>query len=119
MTVKCFRDLTVWQKSMDLVCSLYEITKLLPPDESFSLTNQMRRCAVSIPSNIAEGSGRQTKKDFINFLCIARGSNFELQTQLEICVKIKYLTKADIRDTYNLTTEVSKMLSGLIKSLSD
>ena len=85
-----YRDLIAWQRSMKLVVSVYEQTRCLPPDERFTLVAQMRRCAVSVPSNIAEGWGRGDVPDFTRFLIIARGSTFELSTQIEICQTLKY-----------------------------
>jgi len=86
MAVSNYRDLIVWQKAMDLTVEIYRIAKKLPKEELFSLSDQMRRAAVSIPSNIAEGNGRQTKGEFQHFLRIAKGSAAELETQLLICV---------------------------------
>ena len=83
-----FKNLLVWQKAMDLVEESYQLIKLLPPYEKFSLSEQMRRAAVSIASNIAEGAGRKTKNDFIQFLSIARGSKYELETQILICIRL-------------------------------
>lgn len=85
MSKPSYRDLEVWQKSIAMVTSVYSISKQLPKEELYSLTNQIRRAAVSIPSNIAEGKARYNTKDFIRFLLIARGSVAELETQLHIC----------------------------------
>jgi len=112
-----YRDLIVWKKSMTLTQEIYRLTKLLPKDELFSLTNQMRRAAVSIPSNIAEGQDRNSKKEFLNFLAIARGSRAELETQLQICVRVGYLNDTDITEVMQLLNEVGKMLSSLISKL--
>ncbi|MBR5685205.1 MAG: four helix bundle protein [Muribaculaceae bacterium] len=86
-----FRDLIVWQKSMDLAVDIYRIVKYLPKDETYALADQMRRAVVSIPSNIAEGQGRITSKEFIRFLSVARGSLSELSTQIELCERLQYL----------------------------
>ena len=83
-----YKELFVWQKAMDLVAEIYRIVKLLPKEETYGLSDQMRRAAVSIPSNIAEGQARNTTREFINYLYTARGSNAELQTQCLICVKL-------------------------------
>lgn len=85
-----YYKLTVWGKSMELCEMVYEVTKKLPPDERFGLTSQLRRAAVSIPSNIAEGSQRKTEKDFANFLNIAQGSAVEVETQLELCLRMHF-----------------------------
>ena len=108
MGLSSYRDLIVWKKSMTLTQEIYRLTKLLPKDELFSLTNQMRRAAVSIPSNIAEGQDRNSKKEFLNFLAIARGSRAELETQLQICVRVGYLNDTDITEVMQLLNEVGK-----------
>ena len=113
-----YQDLKVWQKSMDLVMEVYSLTKLLPKEELYGLSNQMRRAAVSIPSNIAEGQQRASKRDFAKFLTIARGSNAELQTQLMICERLDYLYSDQTEKALTLTHEVSKMLTALILHLT-
>jgi len=110
-----FRNLQVWEKGVELTKSVYQLTKSFPEDEKFGLITQMRRCAVSIPSNIAEGSARNTEKDFSRFLSISLGSCFELETQLLIADQLKYC-KEDIINKVNLILiEVQKMLNALIK----
>ena len=89
--MKTYRDLIVWQKSMVLVTEVYKISKEFPNDETYGLTSQIRRCAVSIPSNIAEGYGRNSTNDYIHFLRIATGSLYELQTQMEIALNLHYI----------------------------
>lgn len=91
--MKSYRDLIVWQKGMTLVVDIYKITKYFPDEEKFGLTSQIRRCVVSIPSNIAEGYGRNYTKDYVRFLQIARGSLFECQTQLEIAVNLNFINQ--------------------------
>ena len=118
MTVKNYRDLVVWQKSMQLVKLVYQLVKMLPREETFALSNQMRRAAVSIPSNIAEGYDRNSRKEYVHFLNIARGSNSELRTQLQICVDIGYLTEEDVRDAMETAEEISRMISVIIKKLT-
>ena len=118
MALDGYQDLVVWKKSMQLVKIVYQLVKQLPKEEMYSLSDQMRRAAVSIPSNIAEGHERQSTKEYIQFLSIAKGSKAELQTQLLICVEIGYLTKADVKDAIELTREVSKMLSALMQKLA-
>ena len=103
---------------MDLVAEVYKIAKLLPDEEKYALSDQMRRAAVSIPSNIAEGQERNTTKDFINHLYIARGSKGELETQLLICVRLQYLVQSQIEMAQGLLVEIGKMLNALIQSLS-
>ena len=116
--IKDFKDLIVWQKAMELVAEVYILVKKLPREEIFALNNQMRRCAISIPSNIAEGQGRNSTKEFIHFLAIAKGSKSELETQLLLCVKINYLSNSAIETAINLIQEVGKMLNALQKSLT-
>jgi four helix bundle protein len=91
--VKTYRDLVVWQKAMQLVTEVYLITRKLPKDETYGLIAHVRRSSISIPSNIAEGYGRKSTNDYIRFLQIAIGSLYELQTQLEICLNLKYLSR--------------------------
>jgi len=117
--IKTYRDLLVWQKSMSLVTAVYRITKSFPVEEKFGLTSQIQRCAVSIPSNIAEGYGRRSTGDYLRFLQIAMGSVFELQTQLEIARNLDYLTQARFEELYGQSREVERMLSSLISKLKD
>ncbi|MBR5673654.1 MAG: four helix bundle protein [Muribaculaceae bacterium] len=112
-----FRELKVWQKAMDLTVEIYSIVKLLPQDENYALSSQMRRAAVSIPSNIAEGQGRESMKEFIRFLSVARGSIRELSTQLEICERVHYLNEGNTARAKELIEEIDKMLNALSKSL--
>ena len=112
-----FRELKVWQKAMELTVEIYSIVKLLPQEETFALSGQMRRAAVSIPSNIAEGQGRETMKEFIRFLAVARGSLRELSTQLEICERVGYLMQSQTVKANDLIEEIDKMLNALSKSL--
>jgi len=116
MPVSNYQDLTVWQKAMDLTAAIYHLVKKLPKDELFGLSGQMRRAAVSIPSNIAEGNGRQTEGEFHQFLRIAKGSAAELETQLHICVRVGYLADTDIKQAMYILSEISKMLTALMKS---
>jgi len=118
LALQKYEDLIVWQKAMDLVAEIYKIVKLLPNDELYALSDQMRRAAVSIPSNIAEGQERNTTKDFINYLFIARGSKAELETQLLICVRLQYLNQSQIETAQGLLIEIGKMLNAIIQSLS-
>ncbi len=109
-----FRELTVWQRSMQLAREVYRITIKLPDDERFGLTSQMRRCAVSVASNIAEGSKRRTKQDFTQFLKIASGSAAELETQLLLAKDIYGLESDTV---LGLLKEVQRMLEALMKRL--
>lgn len=115
--VNSFRDLIVWQKSMSLVTEIYTITRAFPSDELYGLTNQLRRCAVSIPSNIAEGYGRNSTGDYKRFLQIAVGSLFELQTQLEIAFNLIYITENLFQALLERTKELDRMLLSLIKKI--
>ena len=117
MPLRSFRDLIVWQKAMRLARETYCLVKLLPMEERYDLSDQMRRAAVSIPSNIAEGQSRNTKKEFIQFLHIAKGSNSELMTQFLLCLDFEYLKKEEIQKVMKLCTEIDGLLGGLIKSL--
>jgi len=107
-----FRQLIVWQKSMQLVRLVYQVSKTFPPDERYALTDQLRRAAISIPSNIAEGNGRATNKDYAHFLSIARGSLFETMTQLEIADGLGYAARSPDIDL--LVTEIANMLTAML-----
>ncbi len=112
-----YKELKVWQKAMDLTVEVYKLVKLLPKEETYALSDQMHRAVVSIPSNIAEGQGRNSDKEFIQFLSIARGSLWELETQIEICLRIGYIDQSLAINIYNLMAEISKMLNALSNSL--
>ena len=99
---------------MDLVESIYRITEKLPASEQWGLVSQMRRAAVSVPSNIAEGYGRQSSGNYIQFLSISRGSLLELETQIELCIRLKYLTRIDSEKILNDIMEINKILTSLI-----
>ncbi|MGD0382506.1 MAG: four helix bundle protein [Thermoguttaceae bacterium] len=118
MAGKDYRDLVAWQKAMDLVLLVYRVTKSLPKEELYGLMSQMRRAAVSIPSNIAEGQGRHTKKDFRNFLFVALGSLRELETQILITQGLKYITDQTTIELCGLTDRVGRLIRGLAKSLT-
>ncbi len=108
-----YQDLVVWQKAMDVVVLVYELTAKFPKDEIFGLVSQMRRAAVSIASNIAEGQGRRTQNEFNHFLGIANGSKAELETQLQLCERIKYVVREDIELVLNLLDDIGRMIYGL------
>ena len=116
-TIRSFRDLTVWQRSIELSVQIYALTRFFPKEEIFGLTNQLRRASVSISSNIAEGQGRLTKGDFINFLSIARGSNAEVRSQLILARHLKFGEESLIAQCEALATEIGKMINALIASL--
>ena len=117
MTVKNYTELIVWQKSMTAVKLVYTLIKKLPQEELFALSYQIRRCAVSIPSNIAEGQQRNGGAEFLKFISYAQGSRAELETQLQICVMVGYMTENDISEVMTLLKEINMMLSSLAKTL--
>jgi len=114
---KAFRDLKVWQRSMDLVERIYKVSATFPKDERFGLISQIRRAAVSVPSNIGEGSRRKKRKAFLNHLDIALGSQAEVEVQLEISQRLQFLKIADYKQTQVAVEEIGRMLNGLIISL--
>ena len=114
---QAFRDLQVWQRSMQLTIAVYKLTHEFPREEMFGLTSQIRRSAVSLPSNIAEGQGRLTPGEFRQFLGIARGSNFELQTQLELAKALGMGEGSAINKAESMSHEVGKMLYSMLESL--
>ena len=113
--IKDFKDLVVWQRAMDLVAEVYQVVKKLPKEELYALSDQIRRAVISIPSNIVEGYGRNSSKEFSHFISIAKGSKSELETQLLLCVKIDYLKESDIQNMMYLIDQVGKMLYSLQK----
>jgi four helix bundle protein len=118
MGVRHYSDLIVWQKAVDLSVQVYEYTEPFPQREMFGLSNQMRRAAVSVPSNIAEGQGRSTTKDFLAFLAVARGSLQELETQITIAHRLILLDDVCKEMLMKSTSEVARLLNGLVNSLS-
>ncbi len=117
MTEKPHRKLNLWQKSVEFVIQIYKTLKEFPAEERFGIVSQMQRASISIPSNIAEGAARKTRKEFIQFLYTTRGSVSELDTQLEICLRLHYLTPQQYKELQDRLDEISKMLNGLISSL--
>ncbi len=111
---KDYTDLEVWQESRKLTNNIYGLTKVLPKEEQFGLTNQMRRAAVSVSSNIAEGCGRRTSKDTINFLHISRGSLYELETQCFVALDQEYITKEQFDITHHVIQSCKRLLNGFI-----
>ena len=115
---KGYKELKVWQRAKSLVTEIYKVTAGFPKEEVYGLTNQMRRCAVSIPSNIAEGHARSTK-DFMRFMDIAYGSLNELETQLEIACDLTFLNMARAEPLFQEIKEIGMMLNGLKRSLAN
>ena len=113
-----FEKLKIWQKAMDIAVEVYQVSSLLPNDEKFNLIHQIKKCAVSIPSNIAEGSGRNHNKEFIQFLGIANGSTFELITQLILAKKLKLASEEIVQPIINQLVEVSNMNFAFQKTLN-
>jgi four helix bundle protein len=113
-----YRDLIVWQKGMALVKRIYQITATFPVDERFGLVSQMRRAAVSIPSNIAEGQARHTTGEFIQFVSHAEGSVAELDTQLILAIELGFCPKSEVGDVFRLIIELQKMLNALRRQLA-
>ncbi|CAH8281570.1 four helix bundle protein [Mariniflexile fucanivorans] len=112
-----FRKLLIWQKSMTLVTEIFKEVKTFPSDELYALTSQIKRSATSIPSNIAEGYGRDGLKDYLRFLNIALSSLFELQTQIEIAYNLKFLKEDNFKKLYENTREIERMLTSFIKKI--
>jgi four helix bundle protein len=119
MSTSSFRDLRVWQEAMKLTADIYRSTASLPRHELYGLSQQIRRAAVSVPSNIAEGKGHRSDKEFAHFLFHARGSLLELQTQLLIAEELQYLSKEETQRLLAGAEGVGRALSGLINSLRD
>jgi four helix bundle protein len=117
MRVRSYRDLSVWQKAMDMVETCYRVTESFPGHQQFGLTSQVQRAAVSVPANIAEGHGRQTTGDYLRHLAMARGSLTELETHVQIAARLRYLDAEAAERLLAATSEIGKMLNGLITSL--
>ncbi len=116
--LKSYRDLQVWQRGKRFAVQIYQVTKSFPPQEQYGLSDQMRRAAVSIPSNIAEGHIRRSNKVFANYLDIALGSAAELDTQIEIAAAVGYLSQTDSQQIAQELQEIMKMIRGLLKAVS-
>lgn len=114
-----YRELLVWQKGMDLVDMVYDHTQPMPREEMFGLTSQIRRSAVSVPSNLAEGHARSSTRDFLRFIAISKGSLAELETQLLIAERRHYIEKKAVNAMLDQCDEVNRMLTGLQKSLNE
>jgi four helix bundle protein len=112
-----FKDLIAWQKGMDLVVEVYRLSAHFPPDERFGLTAQVRKAAVSIPSNVAEGYARPSRADYVHFLDISRGSANEVETQLLAAVQLGFVTSEKARRALEMTNEEQRILNGLVEAL--
>jgi four helix bundle protein len=119
MNIKSHKDLNLWKESMNLVEDIYSMTKSFPKEEMYGLTSQMRRCAVSVPSNIAEGAGRKGEKEFKRFLYIALGSLSELEIQFEISIRLNYIAnEIETQPIFDKIIYIRRMLAKLIKSIT-
>ncbi len=117
MKIHNFKELQVWQKAMDLAVFTYQLTGYFPKEEKYGLISQIQRCAVSIPSNIAEGSGRVSNKDFQRFISISMGSSFELETQVILAYRFNYISNDQLKAFGEMVMPVQKMSFGLYNSL--
>ncbi len=115
--IKTYRDLLIWQKSMELVTEIYSWTNSLPDSKKFGLTSQLRRSSVSIPANIAEGFGRNSSGDFKRFLNISMGSLFELQTEFEIAKNLGFISEEIFNQFYESSREIERMMSSFISKI--
>lgn len=115
--IKTYRDLIVWQKAIAFITNIYKVTAEFPKEEMYGLNSQMRRAAISIPSNIAEGFGRKSTGDYKRFLNISMASLFEVQTQLEITLNLKYIDQNTFDENFETSREIERMLSSLIRKL--
>jgi four helix bundle protein len=118
MAISHYRELITWQKAMDLVVEVYRRTRSFPTDELYALTTQVRKAAVSVPSNIAEGQGRGTAGDFGRFLLIANGSRQEVETQMLIALRLGYINQEALDSILALASEVGRLISGLNRSIA-
>jgi four helix bundle protein len=116
--IRDYKDLHVWQKGMELAKQVYLLTNRFPSEEKFGLISQMRRAAVSVPSNIAEGQARNTTGEFVQFLSHAEGSAAELDTQLRLSIELRHCVVADLSEVFQLLTDIQKMLKRLRQSLT-
>lgn len=115
--IKSYRELLIWQKSILVVTNIYKLTRDFPKEELFGITSQMRRCAISIPSNIVEGFGRKSQGDFKRFLNISLGSTYELQTQIEISQNLEYLNTENYKYLMESCVELEKMMNSLVSKI--
>ena len=117
MSSSSYRKLDVWQRAMDLVVECYKASKRFPREELYGLTSQLQRAAVSVPANIAEGQGREHRKEFLHHLSIAHGSLAELETHLQLAERLDYINSPDVQGLLTRSEEVGRMINGLRKSL--
>lgn len=117
--IESHRDLLVWQKAMDFTVQVYRLASLFPQNEIYRLTSQITRAAASVPANIAEGHARATRKDYANFLAIAKGSLMETETFLMLAIRLSYMKEAQASSTLSLITEISKMITAIRAKLLD
>ena len=118
MIINSFRDLRVWQSGMELVTKVYEITQHFPREEIYGLTSQLRRAAVSIPSNIAEGHARESSKEYLNHLSIVQGSLAELQTQIEIALRLDFVEDETAREILELASSLNRQIFALRNAIA-
>jgi len=117
--IRSHRDLIAWQKAVELCVAIYSMTKLFPADERFGLVSQLRRAGVSVASNIAEGYGRGSRQDYVRFLRAARGSLYEIDTQLLLASRLEFMPPSSFQQIESQANECSRILLGLIRSLAD
>ena len=118
MALKSYSELIAWQKAMDLVQNVYEVVRAFPKEEIYGLMSQLKRAAVSVPSNIAEGQGRKSTRDFLHHLSIAYGSLMEVETQILIAVRLEYLNQQGVERIVEQTAEVGRLINGLSNALT-
>lgn len=118
-STQSYKDLVVWQKGIELAKRIYALTRTFPHEERFGLTSQMRRAAISIPSNVAEGQARRTTPEFIRFVSHAEGSAAELDTQIILAVELDFCGKTDVLPIYELNDEIRRMLNALRRKLAE
>ena len=114
-----YKDLIVWKKAMELTKTAYLLARILPKEENYALGDQIRRSSVSIPSNIAEGYGRTSQRDYARFLSMARGSSYELETQILLCIDLGYVQEKDAAIAVGLCKEVARILTRIIQNLGN
>ncbi len=117
MAIRGYRDLEVWQKAMDMAVACHQLAACFPANEQYGLASQLRRAAVSVPANIAEGKGRRGKREFIRFLLIAHGSLAEVETHLELAKRLGYAKPSRAEELQDQAAEVGRMINGLVKAL--
>ena len=118
MASRNYSDLIAWQKATDLAEAVYEATKSFPKEEIYCITSQMRRAAISVPSNIAEGQGRRARREFVRFLAIAHGSLRELETQIILSARFRYMSSTEKEGLLTRASQVGRLITGLAKSMT-